>query len=340
MFLRVSASPHIRYHEDTAHIMRHVCYALLPAVAAATLIFGVDALAITAVSVASCLFFEALSCFLMKRRQSIGDGSAVVTGLILGLNLPATLPVWMAVVGSFFAIVVVKQAFGGLGKNFMNPALAARVFMLISFPGAMTTFALRKSVLGIDLVTGPLSSSLASPLFPEVDLVTFATPLTLIRTKETLPPLWHMFLGLKNGVIGEVSGAALLLGAAWLIYKKIISVEIPIAFIGTTLIFVTLMGQDPIAHLLSGGLLFGAFFMATDFVTNPITFRGKILFGIGCGLITGLIRIFGSSNEGVSYAILFMNVLTPHIDRLTHRFPRKNKPRLDIGTTGSDGAVK
>lgn len=338
MFLRVSASPHVRYHEDTAHIMRHVCYALLPAVAMATIIFGVDALVTTAVTTISCIFFEWIARIIMKREQTIQDASAAVTGMILGLNLPATLPIWMSIVGSFFAIVIVKEAFGGLGKNFMNPALAARVFMLISFPAAMTTFAMRQSAFGVDVVSGATPTIMQSPLFPEVDLTSFATPLALIRTKEELPPLWHMFIGLKNGVIGEVSIAALLLGAAWLIYKKIISVEIPLAFIGTTLIFVTLMGQDPLAHLLSGGLVFGALFMATDFVTNPITAKGKFIFGVGCGLITGLIRIFGSTNEGVSYAILFMNVLSPHIDRLTHRFPRRKRPRLDIGVTGSEGS--
>lgn len=337
MFLRVSASPHVRYHEDTAHIMRNVCYALLPVLAVATIIFGVDALVITAVTTASCIFFEWISRIIMKREQTIADGSAAVTGMILGLNLPATLPVWMAIVGSFFAIVVVKEAFGGLGKNFMNPALAARVFMLISFPGAMATFAMRQNAFGIDVVSGATTTMMKSPLFPEVDLVSFATPLAMLKDGKELPPLWHMFIGLKNGVIGEVSIAALLLGGFWLIYKKIISAEIPLAYIGTTLIFVALMGQDPLIHLLSGGLVFGALFMATDFVTSPITSKGKFIFGVGCGLLTGLIRVFGSMNEGVSYSILFMNVLSPYIDRLTHRFPRKKRPRLDIGVTGSEG---
>lgn len=336
MFLKVSASPHIRAQQDSASIMRSVCLSLLPVLVMSAFIFGVDALLVVMVTTLSAVFFEWFFNFISGREQTIQDWSACVTGLILGLNLPATFPAWMCIVGSFFAIVVVKWAFGGLGKNVVNPAIAARVFLLISFPSQMTNFAIRHNILGVDVVSGATPATIPSVVFPEVDLDTFATPLALMRTGEKLPPIDHLLFGFKIGVIGEVSIIALLIGAAYLLYKKIIDLRIPLSFIASTMLFVWATGGDPVGHLLTGGLIFGAFFMATDYVTNPTTQSGKILFGIGCGLITGLIRMYGAANEGVSYAILFMNVLVPHIDSLTNRFPKKKSARLELKEGGKN----
>lgn len=318
MLLKVSASPHFRDHDTTASIMRDVCISLIPALVMATWLFGSRALMLTLITVCSCVFWEWLSCLLMKREQSVGDWSAVVTGMLLAFNMPAGLPYWMAIVGAFFAIVLVKMAFGGLGKNFVNPALTARILLLISFPAQMTDFVMKQKYFG-------------EYLFSSVDLVSSATPLQIARYSDESQNLLRLFIGYKAGVIGEVSIAALLLGAAYLFARRVIDWTIPVSYIATTLIFTSLFGQDPLVNLLSGGLVLGAFFMATDYVTTPVSNAGKIIFGIGCGLLTGLIRIYGATTEGVSYAILLMNILSPHIVRLTSRFPRRQGGRAHLG---------
>lgn len=332
MILRVSASPHVRHQDSTASIMRDVCIALVPALFVACYFFGVRVLALTSVCVLSSVFFEYLSRLLMKRPQTISDWSAVVTGMLLAFNLPADFPYWMAVVGSFFAIVVAKQAFGGIGMNFVNPALTARVLMLISFPAEMTHYVI-KGIFSNGLENGAAAAGFAPKnLFSSLDLVSQATPLhnALINMNPAneavaMPTLFESFIGCKAGVIGEVSIAALLIGAIYLLVRKVIDFSIPVAYIGTVLIFTSLCGADPLVQLLNGGLILGAFFMAMDYVTSPVSRNGKIIFGIGCGLLTGLIRMYGSSSEGVSYSILLMNILTPHIERLTSKYPRKER---------------
>lgn len=324
--LKVSASPHVRHHDSTATIMRDVCIALVPAVIAATILFGQQALALITVTVLASVVFEYLSRKLMGRENSIGDWSAVVTGLLLALNLPATVPLWIAIVGAFFAIVIVKQFFGGLGKNFLNPALGARVILGISFPAQMNTFTMKVSHFGSsfldssDLISRP--TPLCCPL-RSMDTVSGAT-----GTMEGMfEPYTYtgMFLGLKPGAIGEVCILALTIGVLYLLARRVIDLYTPVAFIATTLIFVTIAGEDPLLHLLSGGLFLGAFFMANDYVTSPQIPTGQIIYGIGCGLITGLLRVYGSAGEGVSYAILLMNILVPHIDKLTVEMPRRRK---------------
>ena len=295
--LKLSASPHIHSGRSTRRIMLDVLIALLPAAVAGTVIFGLRALLVLAVCVVSCVGFEALFNLLAKKPVTVGDLSAAVTGLLLGLNLPANLPIWQCVVGSLFAIVVVKCLFGGLGCNPVNPAITGRVFMLIAF-GSMTVQAMPTVV----------------------DAVSSATPLAA----ETSIGLKELLLGLHGGAIGETCAIALLLGGIYLLARRVITWHVPIAFIGSVYICSFFMeGMDPIRALelvLSGGLLIGAIFMATDYVTSPSTSWGKIIFGVGAGLVTFLIRYFGTYPEGVSFAILFMNILTPYIDSWTkHR---------------------
>lgn len=309
MKLYVSASPHVRDTASTRRIMTDVSLALLPAVIASYFIFGARALATVFVSVAACVLFEYLALKAMKRdTKAAFDMSAVVTGILLAFNVPAGIPIWMVILGAFFAVVFCKQMFGGIGDNFVNPAIAARAILMISFPAHMTDFVIRSNLVQ------------PGPAIP-YDMVSMPTTLVLIEQGGQVPSLLDQFLGVKAGVLGEVSIVALLIGAAYLLIRRVIDLWIPLTFIGTTLIFVGLNGQNVLYHLLSGGLVLGAFFMATDYVTSPITRNGKIIFGIGCGLITGLIRIFGSSPEGVSFAILFMNVLTPHINNWTRQKP-------------------
>ena len=296
--LTLSVSPHIHSGRSTSRIMLDVIIALLPAAAAGCIIFGLRALLVLAVCVVSCVGFEALFNLITKREQTIGDCSAAVTGLLLGMNLPANIPVWQCVVGSLFAVVVVKALFGGLGCNPVNPAITGRVFMLVAF-GSMTTQA-----------------------FPTiVDTVSSATPLSQMMEQDMAPSLTDLFLGLHGGAIGETCALALLVGFAYLLIRRVITVHVPVAFVGTVFVcsfFVE--GMDPVAALrmvLAGGLLIGAIFMATDYVTSPSTAWGKVIFGVGAGLITFLIRYFGVYPEGVSFAILFMNILTPYIDSWT-----------------------
>lgn len=295
--VKLSVSPHIHSGKSTSGIMRDVLISLLPATAAGAVIFGLRALLVVAVCVAACVAFEALFNVMVKQNQTIGDFSAAVTGLLLALNLPANIPLWQCVIGSLFAIVVVKCLFGGLGCNPVNPAITARVFMLVAF-GSMTVQA-----------------------FPTVvDTVASATPLSL-SDKAELPSLLDLFLGLKGGAIGETCVLALVLGFIYLLVRRIITWHVPVAFIGTVYVCSFFMeGLDPVAALemiLSGGLFIGAIFMATDYVTSPTTKAGKLIFGLGAGLITFVIRYFGVYPEGVSFAILFMNILTPYIDSWT-----------------------
>ena len=295
--LRLSVSPHTHCGRSTASIMLDVLIALLPATVAGIVLFGLNALLVIAVCVAACVGFEALFNLIAKKEQTIGDFSAAVTGLLLGLNLPATTPIWQCIIGALFAIIVVKCLFGGLGYNVVNPAITARVFMLISF------------------------SSVASAAFP-ADVVAGATPLVQLANGESVE-LMTLLLGKHGGSIGETCAIALLLGFVYLLVRRVISWQIPVSFIGSVFVFSLLKEGDAakaLALTLSGGLLIGAIFMATDYVTSPTTPWGKIIFGVGCGLITFLIRYFGSYPEGVSFAILIMNIVVPYIDKLTkHR---------------------
>lgn len=296
----ISASPHIRAKDTTENIMLWVIIALLP-----TTLFGIwnfrdqNAWILVVVTVAAAVLTEYLYEKLMHKKVTIKDMSAAVTGLLLALNLPASAPWWMGVLGAVFAILIVKQLFGGLGQNFMNPALAARCFLLISFAGKMTNF----SYSGFDGVSG-------------------ATPLAVLKSGGTVD-VPAMFVGNIPGTIGEVSVIALLIGAAYLLAKKVISIRIPGTYILTVVVFAILFGGHGFdlnyiaAHLCGGGLIFGAFFMATDYVTSPITPKGQIVFGILLGVLTGLFRIFGGSAEGVSYAIIISNILVPLIEKVT-----------------------
>lgn len=296
--LIVSSAPHVVSPVNTSRIMLDVLIALVPAVAMATFVFGMRALLLTAVCAASCVFFEYAAEKILKRDITIGDLSAAVTGVILSLNLPANLPFWMACVGSFIAIVLVKQLFGGMGQNFANPAITARVALFIGFATAMTNFPLPAAQQTADAITG-------------------ATPLALFAKGLEVPSNGAMFFGTIGGSMGETSALALLIGGAYLLFKKVIEPTIPACFIGTVAVMALLTGNDPIFHVCAGGVMLGAIFMATDYVTSPITTKGKVIFGVGCGLLTMIIRLFASYPEGVSFAILIMNILTPHIDNLT-----------------------
>ena len=297
--LIVTASPHIHDSATTSTIMRDVLIGLAPAMVAAVIIFGFRALLLTAVCAAACVIFEYATERVLGRENTISDLSAVVTGVILSFNLPVQLPLWMAVVGCFFAIVIVKQLFGGIGNNFANPAIAARIFLLLSFSQPMTSWLSVENGHAVQGVYG-------------------ATPLAQIAAGEidALPSLLEMFLGLRGGCMGETCALALIIGGIYLIWRKVITPTIPLSFIGGVLVLSLLFGVDPMYQLLGGGLMIGAFFMATDYTTSPITEKGKIIFGLGCALITMVIRVFGSYPEGVSYSILLMNIITPHINRM------------------------
>ena len=304
-----SYQPQVRTNTDTSRIMLDVIIALVPALAVGVWQFGIKALILTAVSVASCVFFEWLYRKLMKKPNSIGDLSACVTGMLIAMVVPATAPWWMCVVGAAFAMIIVKQLYGGLGKNFLNPALAARAFMMASWAVIMTTWAV------------------PSTLTKVVDATTMATPLSLMKAGEALPEYFsvgNMFIGNMPGCIGEVSAAALLLGGIYLLIRKVISWRIPVSFIGTVAVLTLIFGKTGygnvewmVDNLLTGGLLLGAIFMATDYSSSPVTLKGQLLYGFGCGALTVLIRYFGSFPEGVSYAILIMNLCAWAIDKGT-----------------------
>lgn len=294
---RVSSSPHIRHKDTTSNIMLMVILALMPATFFGIYNFGFRAFMIVLISVVSSVLTEYIYQKLIHKKTTIGDYSAALTGLLLGLNLTPELPFWMAALGGIFAILVVKQVFGGLGQNFMNPALGARCFLMISFAGQMTTFS--------------------------YDGVTGATPLALLSNGETVNT-WKMFLGTIGGTIGETSVLAIMIGAIFLLALGIIDYVIPMVYIVTFIVFLVLFGGNGFdtyfltAHLCGGGIMLGAWFMATDYVTSPITPRGKIIFGMLLGLLTGIFRIFGSTAEGVSYAIIISNLFVPLIERVTH----------------------
>ena len=298
--LIVSVSPHLRDRTTTSSIMRDVLIALCPALLASAILFGWRALLVAAVCIAVAVLAEYLFEKAVHRENTIGDLSAAVTGLLLALNLPVGIPLWQAAFGSIVAIVVVKQLFGGIGKNFANPAITARIVLLISFAGPMTTWT-----------------------FPKADVVATATPLALISAGQfdQLPSLTSMFLGNIGGCIGETSSLALLIGFAYLLYRKVITWHIPVFFVGTVAILTALVGYDPLYQVLSGGLLLGAIFMATDYSTSPLTVKGQIIYAIGCGFITFMIRVFGNYPEGVSFSILLMNIIAPHITNLTLNKP-------------------
>lgn len=297
-------SPHLRTDSDTRNIMLDVIIALAPATLFGVIIFGFSALLTIAVSVAAAVLSEALYCFLLKKPLTTGDLSAVVTGLILALNLPSGIPLYIVCLGAVFAIAFAKLLFGGLGKNIVNPAIAARVFLLAAFPTAMTTF-----------------------IEPFSDITATATPLVSdgYLFKE-------VFFGACAGSIGETSVIMLLFGGAYLVSRRVITLHIPLSFILTVFVLALCLGQNPLYAISAGGVMLGAVFMATDYVTSPMTKLGKIVFGIGCGLITMLIRIFASLPEGVSYSILIMNLLVPLIDRfaVTHPFGAKTDERGEM----------
>lgn len=307
LFLTASSSPHIRTKEDVSVIMRDVVIALLPAFACAVYFFGLNALSLIIISVLSAVSAEALIQKITKKPITIKDGSAVVTGLLLAFNLPPCVPWWIAVVGAAFAILIVKHAFGGLGQNFMNPALAARAFLLASWPTKIT-------------------AGFACPSI-RIDAISSSTPLALLNAADgavaELPNYMSLFLGNVAGSIGETSALALLIGFAYLLYRGVISWRIPVIYIGTVAAMTFVFGPrglftgDAIYHVLSGSLMIGAIFMATDYSSSPVTPRGQIIFALGCGLITSIIRLWGGYPEGVSYAILLMNVAAPLIDKYT-----------------------
>ncbi len=312
--LVVSSSPHIRNATNTRSIMLDVIIAMLPALAVAIWVFGLQALALTVVSVVACIFFEWLYRKIMRKENSVGDLSAVITGMLIAFCMPANSPLWLPIPGALFAIVVVKQLYGGLGKNFVNPALAARAF-LFSWPVLMTTFA------------APFAYD--SVMNIGVDAVAAATPLASLHA-GALPDvsLTNMFVGFIGGSMGEVSALALIIGGVYLCLRKVITPRIPLSFILTVAVITFVFpkgGNDRLLwmayNVLGGGLMLGAIFMATDYVTSPITKNGQIIYGIGCGLITVFIRYFGSYVEGVSYAILVMNVCAWLIDKFT--MPRR-----------------
>ena len=310
--LNISSSPHIRSKVTSSNIMLMVTIALLPASAFGVYNFGMDALLMLIVTTATAVLTEFIYEKLMHKKITIGDFSAVVTGLLLALNMPPQIPIWMPILGSAFAIIVVKQLFGGLGQNFMNPALAGRCFLMISFAGKMTNFAVSKSSHAV------------------VDAVTQATPLAALKSQGfiegTSIPVKNLFLGNIQGTIGETSALAILIGAVILLAFKIIDLKVPLTYIGSFAIFVifymlgTGKGFDVnylFSHIFGGGLMLGAWFMATDYVTTPITPKGQLVYGCCLGIVTAVFRLFGGSAEGVSYAIIFCNLLVPLIEKVT-----------------------
>lgn len=308
--LILSASPHIRKKTTTSGIMLDVIIALLPAVVAAVIIFGLRALIIIADTVLAAVLAEYISRRVMKRENTITDLSAVVTGLLLALNLPVGINPIFAAFGSVVAIVAVKQMFGGIGNNFVNPALTARIILLSSFPKSMTTW--------------------AEPFWytkGAVDAVTCSTPLAINASGGTVP-LQDLFLGTTGGCMGETCALALLIGGIYLVARKVISPVIPLTYLATVAVMSLIFGQDVLFQLLSGGLMLGAIFMATDYTTSPISMKGKFVFAVGCGILTFLIRNFANLPEGVSFSILIMNILVPLIERATNPKPfgeRKGK---------------
>ena len=302
--LVVSSSPHIHTHENVSGIMRDVIISLIPACLAGVLFFGIRSAVVILTAVAACMISEWAYQKITKQETTVSDLSAAVTGVLLGMNMPPSIPLWMVVIGSAFSIVIVKQLYGGLGKNFLNPALAGRCFMVIAWASAMTTF--------------------SPALFSGADAVSSATPLALMKHggEGYMPTLMQAFLGVKGGCIGETSGLCLALGFVYLLIRRVVDIKIPLCYILSFVVLTLLFGKRgdfeyALMQVLTGGLLLGAFFMATDYVTTPTTFMGQIIFGIGCGVLTFLIRRFGGYPEGVSFSILLMNIATPLIETAT-----------------------
>ena len=310
--LLVSASPHDHSKDTVTRIMLDVVIALVPSLIAATFLFGYRTLIVSAVSVGACVLVEYISRIVMKRHQTVGDLSAIVTGLLIAFNVPVSMPLWMVVLGDILAIVVVKQMFGGIGMNFVNPALAARIMLIASFPTEMGKW--------------------NAPFSWKTETITTASPLNAIKeiyrsgeiasdSFDGLPSLLDMFLGKRAGSLGEVCAIALVIGLLYLLVRRVIKLTIPLAYVGSFAVIMFIAGDFNIKFLayeiLAGGLLLGAIFMATDYTTSPINFKGQVIFGIGCGVITALIRLFGNLPEGVSFAIIIMNILVPHIENLT-----------------------
>ena len=299
--LSVSSSPHIRSGATTTKIMGTVIIALMPALVASVIIFGPRALLLTAVTVAAAVLFEFAWCHLRHQPDSIQDLSAVVTGLLLAFNVPSTIPLWMPVVGAFVSIVIVKELFGGIGRNFANPAIVGRMVLAVSFTSRMTAFPFPNTLSGVDALTS-------------------ATPLAAAGNGAQLPYL-DLLLGTHGGVLGETCSLALIIGGVFLIAVGTIKATIPVTYLATVAVISLLTGHDPLVQLLSGGLLLGAFFMATDYTTSPYTTKGQIVYGLLLGVITCGIRFWGNMAEGVSYAILIMNLLVPYINALTRHRP-------------------
>ncbi|NCB92164.1 MAG: RnfABCDGE type electron transport complex subunit D [Clostridia bacterium] len=303
--LHVSSSPHVRSRIKTSNIMQMVVIALLPASLFGIYNFGLRALLLICLCVATCVATEAIYEKLMHKPLTVNDFSAVITGLLLALNLPVSVPWWIPIIGGVFAILIVKQLFGGLGQNIMNPALAARCFLLLSFARQMNTFTVGNGMSNI-----------------VVDSVSGATPLAVLKAGGQVD-VFSMFIGNTTGTIGETSALAILIGAAFLVAIKVIDLRIPLTYIGSFLVFIIIFGGHGLdtnyilGQLFGGGLMLGAWFMATDYVTTPITKNGQLLYGVILGLLTGLFRLFGASSEGVSYAIIFSNILIPLIERVT-----------------------
>lgn len=297
----VSGTPHVRSKESIQSIMRDVIIALIPATAAGIFYFGVKALILIVASIVSAVFFEWLYEKLLKKPVTISDLSAVVTGLLLAMNLPAAAPIWVAIVGSAFAIIFAKQLFGGLGQNFINPALAGRAFLLASYPTEMTTWS--------------VPNGLAA------DAATYATPLAQLKAGTLDASIGQLALGQVGGTIGETCAIALIIGFIYLLYKHVISWKIPVIYVATVFVLFALIGRHgvrmPVHEIFAGGLMLGAIFMATDYASSPVTPKGQIIFALGCGILTYLIRTFGGYPEGVSYSILIMNLCVPLIERFT-----------------------
>jgi electron transport complex protein RnfD len=298
----VSGTPHVRSKESIQSIMRDVIIALVPATAAGIYYFGINALILIIAAIASSVIFEALCQKIMKKPVTVSDLSAVVTGLLLAMNLPAAAPVWVAIVGSAFAIIFGKQLFGGLGQNFINPALAGRAFLLASYPTEMTTWSVPN---GLEVA----------------DAATYATPLAQLKAGNLEASLGELVLGQCGGTIGETCAIALIIGGVYLLYKHVISWKIPVIYIATVAILFGVIGRHgvrmPLQEIMAGGVMLGGIFMATDYASSPVTPKGQIIFAVGAGLITYLIRTFGGYPEGVSYSILIMNCCVPLIERFT-----------------------
>jgi len=328
----ISASPHVHSNRTSKKLMYDVVIALIPAFLVSIYVFGISALIVTAIAIISCLVFEYLiQKYLLKTSVTIGDGSALLTGILLAFNLPAGLPIWMIIVGSLVAIGIAKLSFGGLGFNIFNPALAGRVFLLVSFPVQMTMWptAFENNTKIADAVTG------ATPLGIIKEGLMFGEPMASITAK--LPATIDLLLGITGGSIGEMSAIALLIGGIYLIIRRVITWHIPVTVLATIALMTGIFWLvnpeqyvNPLIHILSGGALLGAFFMATDLVTSPMTKKGMVLFAVGVGIITVVIRLFGAYPEGISFAILIMNAFVPLINTYfkPQRFGEKIKSKI------------